>query len=266
MARGKKEKVTERVPSNAQNRPVRNAPAGRTRMKKVVWRIGVLIAALLSALLTLPMLALGLGVAMPVVSLLMLIITALFAGISASWFGTLLAPDNTRTRLLPVVGICEAIAIVLAILVSALSALMDVFIVIPVGVIIVALSASWATWHFRNARTRMGWTARLKLALAVAMFAVSYELLSTGFIGSSSLGLLFYLPIDLLSYIDPLYFVVGASVASVALSVILAMWRLQRRADQLETDAAITLGLVGLAPLIFIGTLYIAELYGLVGA
>lgn len=235
-------------------------------MKKLVWRIGVLIAALLSALLTLPMLALGLGVVMPVVSLLMLIIAALFAAMSASWSGTLLAPDHTRTRLLPVIGICEAIAIVLAILVSALSALMDVFIIIPMGVVIVALSASWATWHFRSSRTRMGWTARLTLALAVAMFVLSYEFLSTGFIGSSGLGLLFYLPIDLLSYIDPLHFVVGVSVASVALSVILAMWRLQRRADQLGMDATITLGLVGLAPLIFIGTLYVAELYGLVGA
>lgn len=235
-------------------------------MKKVVWRIGVLIAALLSALLTLPMLALGLGVAMPVVSLLMLIIAALFAAIGASWFGTLLAPDNTRTRLLPVVGVCGAIAIVLAILMSVLAVLMDVFLVIPVGVVIVAIGASWATWRFRGSKARMGWTARLTLALAAAVFVVSYELLSTGFIGSSGLGLLFYLPIDLLSYIDPLYFVVGVSVASVALSVILAMWRFQRRADQLGMDAAITLGLVGLAPLIFTGTLYVAELYGLVGA
>ena len=127
-------------------------------MKKVVWRIGVLIAALLSALLlTLPMLAMGLVVDMAVVSLLMFIIAALIAAICASWFGTLFAPDHTYTRLLPVVGICEVIAIVLAILVFVLATLMDVFLVIPVvGVVIVAVSASWATWHFRRRADRLG--------------------------------------------------------------------------------------------------------------
>ena len=257
--------MTERAPSNAQNRPLRNAPAGRTRMKKLAWRIGVLIAAVLSALLTLPMLVLGMGVAMPVVSLLMLIIAALFAAMSASWSGTLLAPDHTRTRLLPVVGVCEAIAVALAILMSVLAAFVDAFILLPAGVVIVALGASWATWHFRGSRTRMGWAARLTLALAVAMFVVSYELLSTGFIGISFLGL-FYLPIDILSYIDPLSFVVGVGVASVVLSGILAMWRFRRRADRLGMDAAITLGLVGVGPLLVIGVLYVAEVLGLVGA
>lgn len=236
-----------------------NVSGGRIRLKRLVWRIGVLIAALLGALLALPMLVLGLVVAMPVVLILTLTAAALFATLGAGWSGTLLAPDHTRTRLLLVVGVCEAIAAVLAIVMSMLEAFVDVFIVVPAAVIIVVASASWATWRFRGPRGRMAWTARLTLALAVAVFVVSYELLSSGYIGSSLLGLLFYLPIA------PLPFVVGVGVASVVMGAVLAVWRFRRRGDQLGMDAAVTLGLVGVGPLLIIGVLSVAELLGLVG-
>src|SRR5215208_1599643 len=42
-------------------------------------------------------------------------IGALFAGLAAGWFGTLIASDRTRSRLLIVVGTSEAAAAILAV-------------------------------------------------------------------------------------------------------------------------------------------------------
>lgn len=272
--------MVENTPSNPRSQPLGEAPTGNGRwVKKFLWRIGVLAVALLIELLIVKQLFfLGLGVDPIILGPLMLIIMALFAAVGASWFGTLLAPDCTRTRLLPVVGVCAGTAAILSALIVVLSSVLHLVTssgdygdllmstLVPIflaSLLIVPLSASWAVGRFRNSKTPpIGWGATLTFVLAAAAFVVSIELLGS-FTGE--IGLLALLWPQLVVHPELVILLVGA--ASVALSVVLATWQHVRgQRDQLGMDAAMTLGLVGLALLILIGTLYVAELYGLVGA
>jgi hypothetical protein len=113
----------------------------------------------------------------------------------------------------------------------------DVGEIIPfmVPVILVALSASWATWHFRSPRDRVGWEAKLTLALAFAVFCVT--LLPDFLLGLSAL--LGILPDNILnftlSHMLSMSYALGMSVAdlisvaSVALGLTWAIWRFRRR-------------------------------------
>ncbi len=90
---------------------------------------------------------------------------AVFAAIGASWVGTLLASDHTRTRLLCIVGVTEAIAAVVAVIgflllripavgSSIFGQILDLSLLL--GMVIVALAASWATGHLRGPRLHLG--------------------------------------------------------------------------------------------------------------
>ena len=215
--------------------------------------------ALLSALLVgVPMLPMGLELPESILVPLVLLTAALFAAISASWAGTLLAPDHTRTRLLPVVGVSLATAAVVA-LVFALGSRLFSSIWLA---LLVPLSASLATWRFRSSRDRIGRETGRTLALAIPVFFV-------GLIGpnlfrslSWSLYAMFGHSHILLQWVMS---IAGAVlIASGILGLTLAMWwRFRRRGDRLGMDAAITVGLVGLAPLIMItGTSYVLEVLG----
>ena len=170
-----------------------------------------------------------------------------------------MAPDHTRTRLLLVVGISIATAAVIALIVAlgevlvnpamlrspaimAIIATLDIFILLA-PLLIVLLSASWATWHFRSPRGRMGRETKLTLGLAFAVFCVE----------------LFFM----FSFYGGLSVAIWVSIASVALGLTLATWRFRRRRDWLGMDAAMTVCLVGLAPLIIAATSYFSDLLGL---
>ena len=227
--------------------------------------------ALLSALLVgVPMLPMGLELPESILVPLVLLTAALFAAISASWAGTLLAPDHTRTRLLPVVGVSMATAAVVAPIVVQGSRLLASSWV-ALLVFMVPLSASWATWHFRSSRGRMGREAMLTLALAFAVFCVALlpEIVLSlsamfGILSESIQNFIFSHMLLGRVYIYMLGVSVAnwVSIASVVLGLALGMWRFRGRGDRLGMDAAITLGLVGLAPLIITGTSYVLEVLG----
>ena len=238
--------MIESSPSSPQGRPLPTAPRHHRdpRVEKGLWLFGIFaISFVVSLPVSVYVLLYGLmALSGSYVTALALTIPPLFAAMSASWAGTLLAPDRTRTRLLPVVGSALATAAVIGLIVAAGEALvsqeilrtpviraiistLDVFIFL-VPFLILLLSVSWATWHFRRPKGRMGRGPKLTLGLAVAVF----------FAGG--------LPLPLS--------VAGVVVmTSVALGVVLATWVFRRRGDQLGMDAALTLCLVALAWLIF---------------
>jgi hypothetical protein len=243
------------------------------RLRKGLWRFNIFAVALLSALLVgVPMLPYGLELPEPVLVPLVLIIVALFAAVSASWAGTFLAADQTRTSLSPVVGVSIGTAAVMALVVvqgspllspAILAGLRSLILLAPM--LLVALSASWAAWHFRSPSARMGREAMMTLALAVAVFCVA--LLPERLLGFSAMFNI--VPENVQNFmfshmlLGRVYvYILGVSVASwvsivsVIVGVTLAMWRFRRRGDRLGMDAALTLGLVGLAPLIITGTFY----------
>ena len=232
-----------------------------------------------------PLLPYGLEMPAEVLLPLVLVVASLFAAIGASWAGTLLAPGWTRTRLLPVVGVSLATAAVVALMAAVIAALLGpvlmnqaivteyraVFeILIPLAgllvVIAVPMSAGWATWRFRGPRGRMGWGALLTLALAVVVFCATLlpELVGSlfaifGVLPENAQNYLFsYETFDILGVRATNW----VAIAGLILGLALAVWRVRRPADRLGTDAAITLGLVGLAPLIIAVTSYVLEVLG----
>lgn len=228
-----------------------------------------------------PLLPYGLEMPAEYLLPLVLVVASLFAAIGAGWAGTLLAPGRTRTRLLPVVGVSLATAAVVALMAAVIAALgpsvmsqalvteyRAVFeILVPLAgllvVIAVPMSAGWAAWRFRGPRGHMGWGVLLTLALAVVVFCATLlpELVGTLFAVSG------VLPENaqnyLFAYVRFEVWGVGATswvaLAGLILGLSLAVWRVRRPANRLATDAAITLGLVGLAPLIIAVTAYVLE-------
>ncbi len=60
--------------------------------------------------------------------------------------------------------------------------------------------------------------------------------------------------------------VLGAVMVLIGLSASWAAWHFRRPGRHYGTDALMTLRLVGLAMVVFVGTIYIASLFGMVGA
>jgi hypothetical protein len=115
-------------------------------------------------------LPLGLIVSEFVIFPLALAIAALLAALSTSCAGTLLATDQTRTRILPVVRETEGAALGIALVFLICAALG----VAPLGpwlligglcIVILALIASMATGRFREPKQGAPGTARLTLSL-----------------------------------------------------------------------------------------------------
>lgn len=231
-----------------------------------------------------PLLPYGLEMPAEYLLPLVLVVASLFAAIGAGWAGTLLGPGRTRTRLLPVVGISLATAAVVALMAAAIAALgpsvmseavvaeyRAVFeILIPLAgllvVIAVPMGAGWAAWRFRGPRGRMGRAALLTLALAVVVFCATLlvELVGSllailGVLPGGAQNYLFaYLTFEMLG----VRAISWVAIAGLILGLSLAVWRARRATDRLGIDAAITLGLVGLAPLIIAWTSYVLDALG----
>ncbi len=164
-------------------------------MKEFLKRSGILIVTLLGVnigvMLVLPF---GLVVAEFVIWPLALVIGALFAAIAAGWAGNLLAPG--RSRFLPIAGVSEVTAAVVAVLLAAIFVLIlplfpqNGFIfgspsfLLGLGVIFIAMGASWAAWHFRSTERDPARDAAITLGLMVlAILLFVATLLLAGLFG-----------------------------------------------------------------------------------
>ena len=236
--------------------PGEESAVGGSRLEKLLWRLGVLNMAFLGACVALPMLILQMEAPALVVLPLTLVIAALSASLAAGWFGTFCAPDRTRTRLLPVVGAAEAAAAAAAlasVAVSfALEGVEDVMLVLP-STVALTVATSWAAWRFRGPGDRMGWDASLALLAAAALVLV--VLMPTLVLGA---------PLVFLAAPEASHALVAWSAPSSGLAGVIAgtilLLRFRRRGDPLGVDAAATLCLVGLAPLLVVGTLGVVDL------
>ncbi len=170
-------------------------------MQEFLRRLGTLIVALLGGntggMLVFPF---GLVVAEFIIWPLAFVIGAIFAAIGAGWAGNLLAPG--RSRLLPIVGVSVATAAVMTVAVLIL----------------------------------------MSNYLPTPGFVAEQAGIAPGRLADVVMGMVF-----------------------IALGASWAAWRFRSPEPDLARDAALTLGLVGLAILVFVATLFVAGLFGLTG-
>ena len=127
----------------------------RTAHGPAFWA-GTALAALLGAAIGVYLvLPLGLIIVEYVIFPLALAVAAVLASLGAGWAGNRLASDHTRTQLLRVVGVTEAVAAVLAVVFLAIAALRLVLLgpVFYLGLfcaLVLALTATIATGRFRS--------------------------------------------------------------------------------------------------------------------
>jgi hypothetical protein len=226
-------------------------------MKSLLYRGASLLAAYFSGMFAaIAVLPLGLILYEIMIWPLVFVVGAIFASLSATWISTLIAPDHTRSPIFRVVGtaIVTALGSALILVLIQLSGLMPLGLpnmVTPgLGMIIIALSASWAAWHFRRPCQGIRGEIGLTLGLAFAS-AVFLPLLSPIY------GVLRYGRTSNLVWIGALL---------VATSIVLWIWQFRNPHGQLGRDAALTLGLIGLTPLLVVATVYLATRTGLAGA
>jgi len=150
-------------------------------MREFLKRSGILVVSLLGGnlggLLVIPF---GLVVIEFVIFPLAFAVGALFAAIGAGWVGNLLAPGGSR--FLPIVAISEIAAAVVAVALLVVMArtppgtLPSPLFVVALGMILIALGASWAAWRFRSPERYMGRDATITLGLvglAVLLFVAT---------------------------------------------------------------------------------------------
>jgi hypothetical protein len=157
--------------------------------------LGSFLAALTGALAgTLLVLPFGLVVVELVVYPLAAAMGALLAALAAGWTATLLARDGSRTRLLPVVGAVEAVAVVVVALLLGYLALdwaarprvlaVTPFTLAVMGSVLLAAAATVAAWRQRAHGRRLRDDARLTAALvALALAAIPVTLVLAGLAG-----------------------------------------------------------------------------------
>lgn len=123
----------------------------------LAYRAGVFIAALVGGMIVaLPVAVLGLVVPEYVTQPLALIAGGLVSGISAGWAANLLAPDRTRSILLPIAEVSVATGGVIAAagmvfsMIGLWPVFPNVFSALLLSMIIISISASVAAWHFRS--------------------------------------------------------------------------------------------------------------------
>ena len=148
-------------------------------MQEFLRRLGIVVAALLigntGAMVVFPF---RLVVAELIIWPLSFLIGAIFAAIGAGWAANLLAPG--RTHLLPVVSVSMAIAAVMG---AAVLILISNHLPTPgsvaeqagigpgratnvlLGMVFIALGASWAAWHFRGPESDLAKDVALTLGL-----------------------------------------------------------------------------------------------------
>jgi hypothetical protein len=141
-----------------------------------LFRIGTLIAAWLGSIIGLFLvLPLGLIVVEWLIFPLALAVAGLLAALSAGWAGTFLARDQTQTRLLPVIGITEIVAIAVALIFIAMVRLGAANfgpLIIPAMIfsLILTLTAGAATWRLRDPKQAPG--SQVKLTVTLLLLAV----------------------------------------------------------------------------------------------
>jgi hypothetical protein len=173
-------------------------------MKEFLPRAATLVAAVVCGTIV-GMLAFPFGLVMAWFAILPLTfgIAALFAAIAAAWSATLLAPNRTGSRLLPVVGLSEATAAIVAVValipflvpgvvdsILGNSALgwVSPSIFLATSMVVIGLVASWAAWRFRTSGRRLGrdaWVTFGLIGLALLIFAGTfYAGILFGFVGT----------------------------------------------------------------------------------
>ena len=111
------------------------------------------VVGMASGILILP---LGLGFHEEIVWLLALGVSAFVSSLTATWLSNRTAPDGTRSRLAPVLGVAEATALVLTLVVSGIVATPLLLVVSPnvlllaIATALVALAATLATTRSRS--------------------------------------------------------------------------------------------------------------------
>jgi hypothetical protein len=140
---------------------------------QLLFRFGTLIAAWFGSIIGLILvLPLGLIVVEWLIFPLALVVAALLAALGAGWASTFLARDQTQTDLLPVIGVTEAVAVGVALIFLLLVRLgVASFgpLIIPAVIfsLILALSASVATWRFRSPKQDTRSEVKLTVLLLV---------------------------------------------------------------------------------------------------
>ena len=223
------------------------SPTLGEKVKRVAWRIGVPGIALAGGLVG-GGVVLSWGLVTPffIVWPITLASSALVSALGASWVGTLIAPDPTRSRLLRVVVASEVAAGVLG--VASLVVPLPPGFLLLASVVVIALVASWATWRFRGPGEHVDGEVVAVLVLAAVVLALGLLTLN----GSLS---------GVLAGVAGIGLGVLVGVAAVVLGAVLFRGRFGGR--RLGRDAAATLGLVGLPTPIFFGAYYVALLLGM---
>lgn len=134
--------------------------------------VAALLGSMVGMILVLPF---GLVVSEVVIFPVAAAISALLAALCGGWAATGLAPDRSRTRLLPAVGASEVVAVLVAMLLLAYlgfsqAALPRVVAVPPLmlgtaAAVVLAVGATLAAWRFRSAEGRTPDDVRLTLVL-----------------------------------------------------------------------------------------------------
>lgn len=130
--------------------------------RNLTYRIGVFIAAVVGGMIgALPVATLGLMVPAYVILPLALLAGGLLSGISAGWAANVLAPDRTRSILLPIAGVSATAGAVVAVAGIVLSVagagrvFPNLFSALLLSMAIIATGASFAAWHFRRIDGRL---------------------------------------------------------------------------------------------------------------
>ena len=152
-------------------------------MREFLQRFGTLLAALLSGtIVSVPILPLGLGVPEIILWPITFGIGALAAALGAVWIGNRFTPPiDARRRLLQIVAISEATAAIVVVLLLSVPLLIPTnnLSLLVLGMSFIALSTSWATWHFgESAGSRLGRGTMMEAGLLVLVLLMSVPLLS----------------------------------------------------------------------------------------
>lgn len=144
-------------------------------MRRLLWRVWVFGAALAGGLVSgFPILSLGLVVTAYVILPLTLGFVALFSALGASWAGNLFPPHGDRTNLRRVMTSTAITTLFPGIPLLALLQVGPPAVFLGAAVLLLAVSASMATWRFRRPAGPVGDDVRLSAGLiALALLALA---------------------------------------------------------------------------------------------
>jgi hypothetical protein len=230
-------------------------------MRRLVRFVGVPLAALAGGVAgAAPVFVAGLAVSVFVVGPLALLAGSLLAALSAGWVANLLysgAPVRTRSRLWAIFGVSLLAAAVAVALGFAAAGVVDALRIGPnlatdlavylPGAVVFTVATSFATWRLRapvdGGLDRTGVMA-LALSAAWLVFLVFVGGLLIGFVPEGfAVGL-------------PALALLGVGGVAVAVSGAFLAAQSGVQGNVMSRDAALSLGLVGLAPVVILATGY----------